>query len=99
MVLAMSVALVVALMAAFMSKIRASGGGGVGAHDHEIVAMDHLGATAETHDAFDLGATLADEADRLFVVVRDHTAREFRAVGLRSEERRVGKECRSRWSP
>ena len=26
-------------------------------------------------------------------------ARELRGRGVRSEERRVGKECRSRWSP
>src|SRR3989441_9398629 len=41
----------------------------------------------------------AGEADELFEVLRDlgdlgHPPRE-----LRSEERRVGKECRSRWSP
>src|ERR1041384_6298041 len=28
-----------------------------------------------------------------------HTSPEFAAKKLRSEERRVGKECRSRWSP
>ena len=27
------------------------------------------------------------------------TAQEFKDSGIRSEERRVGKECRSRWSP
>src|SRR2546422_8415067 len=30
---------------------------------------------------------------------RDLLERQLRVVGLRSEERRVGKECRSRWSP
>jgi len=29
----------------------------------------------------------------------DTTVEEIRAAGGRSEERRVGKECRSRWSP
>src|SRR5260370_5899103 len=42
------------------------------------------------------------------VVLSDYTlpgwtgldaARELRGMGKRSEERRVGKECRSRWSP
>src|SRR2546426_7743122 len=34
-------------------------------------------------------------------ILEDHQARGHRRVGLRwrSEERRVGKECRSRWSP
>src|SRR2546422_2695255 len=33
------------------------------------------------------------------VVAHDSLARETRALAERSEERRVGKECRSRWSP
>ena len=38
----------------------------------------------------------------VFAAVRDHTAKKGDVLGvarLRSEERRVGKECRSRWSP
>ena len=47
-------------------------------------------------------------ADDLFEVLADQCRRVLRAaatdvvaigVGCRSEERRVGKECRSRWSP
>ena len=33
------------------------------------------------------------------VVYRAHDERLDRDVAVRSEERRVGKECRSRWSP
>ena len=32
-------------------------------------------------------------------VVQTFTANTLLALGARSEERRVGKECRSRWSP
>ena len=45
------------------------------------------------------------EADRVIVQGmtgsegRKHTARMLSAGRSRSEERRVGKECRSRWSP
>ena len=36
----------------------------------------------------------------LFIENEEHLARSFKAwVWTRSEERRVGKECRSRWSP
>ena len=31
--------------------------------------------------------------------VAPQTAPIFLSIGMRSEERRVGKECRSRWSP
>src|SRR5256885_7494681 len=34
-----------------------------------------------------------------FIVVRDRTKRKTFEAVVRSEERRVGKECRSRWSP
>ena len=41
-----------------------------------------------------------DQADAQIVVVRvADTADESEKKQLRSEERRVGKECRSRWSP
>ena len=39
--------------------------------------------------------TLLDSVTRQFEAVRDFNAE----VDMRSEERRVGKECRSRWSP
>ena len=41
--------------------------------------------------AFFLGAQLLSEHRQV--------AAALRVAGLRSEERRVGKECRSRWSP
>src|SRR5258705_7987013 len=34
-----------------------------------------------------------------FVILDDQGMDDLATVGLRSEERRVGKECRSRWSP
>ena len=37
--------------------------------------------------------------DRGFVVYTNVSKREMLGVKTRSEERRVGKECRSRWSP
>ena len=42
-----------------------------------------------------VAALQADKIDVMFVL--DATPK--RAVAIRSEERRVGKECRSRWSP
>src|SRR2546422_11775000 len=54
-------------------------------------------------DAFDRGADLAAKAiaglpefDRRVADAAEHWRLE--RVGVRSEERRVGKECRSRWS-
>src|SRR3712207_157741 len=41
----------------------------------------------------------ADVAEPIRVLVLHHFAEQFGAVGARSEERRVGKECRSRRSP
>src|SRR5256886_15719137 len=50
-----------------------------------------------------LHADLRDELDKASADsqgVRDSLERQFRQFeSLRSEERRVGKECRSRWSP
>src|SRR2546430_7748856 len=45
-----------------------------------------------THAAADLPPPVLTALDRL-------SRRIYRALGMRSEERRVGKECRSRWSP
>ena len=36
------------------------------------------------------------KGDKIFVVIKDTKNQK---VAVRSEERRVGKECRSRWSP
>ena len=48
-------------------------------HQHEIVAVDHLGATAKTDQRLDVGAAFADDARRILVVVGDHAARDFHA--------------------
>src|SRR2546430_16304602 len=44
-----------------------------------------------------------DQYERMLEIVEDHVEqralRRTAARNLRSEERRVGKECRSRWSP
>ena len=37
--------------------------------------------------------------DQIVNELRDTYGVEFTAADVRSEERRVGKECRSRWSP
>src|ERR1035437_386545 len=48
--------------------------------------------------ARDGGRRQTDAVARIVAAVGDRVACEV-AGGLRSEERRVGKECRSRWSP
>ena len=44
-----------------------------------------------------------DDADRLILLFRNDTSafdgKRIEQLDRRSEERRVGKECRSRWSP
>src|SRR2546422_10980747 len=47
------------------------------------------------------GVALRDQRGRLRLVVQLDSggAPSLRLLGTRSEERRVGKECRSRWSP
>ena len=39
------------------------------------------------------------EGSELLVIKRSETERDHWSGHMRSEERRVGKECRSRWSP
>src|SRR5256885_3207372 len=60
------------------------------------------GRRALTVDDGGLGADVTRRLLQPFVQ-RDLVVREWRHlrcdVGIRSEERRVGKECRSRWSP
>src|SRR5882757_11164024 len=60
--------------------------------DHEIAAagkaMNHLGEF-----------TGVRQRDHFAMAVRAQAQHEMVAVDARSEERRVGKECRSRWSP
>src|SRR2546427_12578399 len=55
----------------------------------------------ELHEVFGVGVRLSPEtAPRIYDEIAEKLAsREFRPRALRSEERRVGKECRSRWSP
>ena len=48
--------------------------------------------TKEFKDRLENGETLDDILPEAYAVVRE-------AASRRSEERRVGKECRSRWSP
>ena len=67
-----------------------------GLHKNLETAIDYLTAYRVTHDLSDLplGRTEVD-GENVFINVME--------AGLspdsRSEERRVGKECRSRWSP
>src|SRR3712207_247150 len=70
-----------------------------------------LVAVSKTHPAEAVEAALAagqavfgenrvQEAAAKFPALRPaHPALRLRIIGARSEERRVGKECRSRWSP
>ena len=44
--------------------------------------MDHFGAAAEAEQRLDVGAALADDAGGVPVAVGDHTARDFRAIGV-----------------
>ena len=73
----------------------------------EIVAVDPEGAVAAAERlgypvvAKLCGDTIAHKTERGLVRLNlaDGTAAGVRRNGDRSEERRVGKECRSRWSP
>jgi hypothetical protein len=46
-----------------------------------------------------LGAAFIDPQGEIIARVGDESATEVLGAYQRSEERRVGKECRSRWSP
>src|SRR3989454_12053343 len=61
---------------------------------HTIFALPFalLGVVVASYGAAVTGRTLG-------LVVLAFTCARFVALGFRSEERRVGKECRSRWSP
>ena len=60
-------------------------------------------ASAENTDEQPISAdseiTLADETTSTEVVTEDEQSEAVELADDRSEERRVGKECRSRWSP
>ena len=45
------------------------------------------------------GSYRADDVDSFLAEVSSSYEQMFKENGERSEERRVGKECRSRWSP
>ena len=53
----------------------------------------------EAAEAFELALKLAKEKDADLVLATDPDADRLGVYVKRSEERRVGKECRSRWSP
>ena len=57
-----------------------------------IPVMGHVGLTPQTATVLGGFKAQGRTADRAEQLIED-------ALGLRSEERRVGKECRSRWSP
>src|SRR3712207_9327049 len=63
-------------------------------------ARGHSGAVASIHEAV-LAGLESDSFEALLHVVTQEwpLILGIDAVALRSEERRVGKECRSRWSP
>ena len=58
---------------------------------YQLFCIPHAGASAAVY--YRLRAPLAELAEVLPVELAGHDAHR------RSEERRVGKECRSRWSP
>src|SRR3989441_13028908 len=70
-------------------------GAGHGVPDAEAVRVDALQEAVERREHARLGGEVAEGGGRL-EGAGDGVG--F-AVGERSEERRVGKECRSRWSP
>ena len=62
--------------------------------DHRVVklGLDAIGGSALTDKALDVPEQESEGIPITYVPARN-------TVFLRSEERRVGKECRSRWSP
>src|SRR5574337_1919206 len=65
---------------------------GIGLEPRPPVAVEVVDDCARTENFLDASDVLAGHAE--------HHVNQFRqAKRLRSEERRVGKECRSRWSP
>src|SRR2546429_613841 len=73
-----------------------------GAERAEELGQDALAAEEPDADLLELGGGLRG-GDGLTRLLRDRVdarmTHELPALRLRSEERRVGKECRSRWSP
>src|SRR5256885_14566201 len=67
----------------------------------EVVALERMARVADIGGAGDRVAALARDEVEMRAAGRDPRAERRGLHGdlLRSEERRVGKECRSRWSP
>ena len=69
----------------------------------QVDAVFHAAATAATAERIALAKIAVEETGMGIVedkVIKNHFASEYvYNKVLRSEERRVGKECRSRWSP
>src|ERR1041384_7946340 len=65
-------------------------------HGHQFVKRIKTAGLSETGKPLNVkGVCASADTKRLYVT----TTRTMTAIDLRSEERRVGKECRSRWSP
>ena len=77
---------------------------GVAAAAAALTACGGSSSTASS-TASSAAASAVAKLDKVKVAVPNDTTNEARALtlleknGFRSEERRVGKECRSRWSP
>ena len=68
--------------AAFTGYFSRNSGRQVGAHHHQIVAMDQLVAAAKTEQRFDVGAAFADDAHGVAIAVGDQAARDLVAVAI-----------------
>src|SRR3712207_6307517 len=66
--------------------------------DVDLVYLDPPARGRDAHELPEVGAGQGAAQDD-GVTLGDHLLHGVVVVGERSEERRVGKECRSRWSP
>src|SRR3989454_12669035 len=80
-------------VALFGEKVRALADALAG-HGVEVLLAEDPALAEYTPDAYGQAAQSIVESTRPRVILVAHTSQ-----GYRSEERRVGKECRSRWSP
>ena len=58
------------------------------------VTRDMMELCADTGNVYETVAIIGKRANQISVEIKNDLSKK-----LRSEERRVGKECRSRWSP